>query len=111
MAVSTGGTGQSFGASRYFLAVDALYGRTFEITNFFTIEGHIGVGYFFENYKDYDTDFAKKNESTIGIPVQAKFLFYVSPKFALGLNPGVNFNSIETIYSGNLIFQYNFGGK
>lgn len=111
LAVSAGGTGQSFGSSRDFLAVDLLYGRAFEINNFFTIEGHAGVGYFFENYKDYDTNFAKEKESTIGIPLQAKLLFYVSPKFALGLNPSVNFNSIETIYSGNLIFQYNFGGK
>lgn len=62
LEVSAGGTGQSFGSSRDFLAVDILYGRAFEINNFFTIEGHAGVGYFFENYKDYDTNFTKKEK-------------------------------------------------
>ncbi len=111
LALATGSELDLFDAHRNFFSADLLYGREFLVTRIFAIEAHAGVGIFSENYKNGDTNFREISESTLGIPVRLKFLFYVSPKFALGLNPNVNFNSIETIYSGNLIFQYNFGGK
>jgi len=96
-------------ANRNFFAADVLYGREFSITRIFKIETHAGIGYFHENYKNYETDFQEKDESSIGIPIKVKALFYITDHFAMGFNPNVNFNSVETIYSGNLIFQYNFG--
>lgn len=95
-------------ADRNFFAADLLYGREFSISKGIKIETHAGVGLFTEKYNNGDTDFQDVSDSTIGLPIRIKLLFYVSDKFAIGLNPNANFNSIDTMYSGNLIFQYNF---
>lgn len=108
IALATGTELDLFDAHRNFFSADLLYGREFSVTKIFKIEAHAGVGIFSENYKNGDTDFKEVNESALGIPLRLKLLFNITPKFAMGVNPNVNFNSIETMYSGNLIFQYNF---
>jgi len=111
LGLATGSELDLFEAHRNFFSADLLYGREFSVTRIFKIEAHAGIGIFSENYKNGDTNFREVKESAVGIPLRAKFLFYITPKFAMGFNPNVNFNSIETMYSGNLIFQYNFGQR
>lgn len=108
LALATGTEIDLFEAHRNFFSADLLYGREFSVTKIFKIEAHAGLGIFSENYKNGDTNFREVNESMLGIPLRLKFLFAVTPKFSMGVNPNVNFNSIETMYSGNLVFQYNF---
>lgn len=109
VALSSGNEVDLFEAERKFFAADIFYGREISITRIFKIEAFAGVGIFTESYKNGDTNFVEINETAVGLPVRIKFLFYVTNKFAIGINPNVNFNSIETLYSGNLQFQYNFG--
>lgn len=108
LALASGSELDLFEAHRNFFSADFLYGREFAVTRIFKIEAHAGVGFFSENYKNGDTNFREVSESALGIPLRLKLLFNITPKFAMGINPNVNFNSIETMYSGNLIFQYNF---
>jgi hypothetical protein len=91
---------------RDFKEFDVLYGREFKIYRFFKIETHIGLAIFNEVYRNGSTNFKDVSETVIGLPIKVKFLFYTSNHFALGFNPNATINSVDTIYSGNLIFQY-----
>lgn len=103
-----GGELQLFDASRDFKELDFMYGRELTVFNFFKIEAHSGLAIFNEAYKNGSTNFIKTSQTVIGIPIKIKLLFYTSNHFALGLNPNVTLNSLDTMYSGNLIFQYQF---
>lgn len=106
--INAGGELRLFDASENYTALNITYGRALELSNWFTIEGHLGLGYFNYSLKDSSTDFMTISRSTIGIPLRVKLLFYTGRHFAIGLNPNVNFNSLVNTYSGNLIFQYKF---
>lgn len=84
-----------------FTELDLLYGKEFKIADWFKPEAHIGVGIF-----SYNNSILEQNNSSIGFPVRAKLLFYPSKNFALGFNPNYNINSINNIFSYNLIFQF-----
>lgn len=93
---------------RDFKEYGILYGRELKISKIIKLETHTGVSIFKENYANESTNYVHKSETVIGIPIKIKILFYPLSHFALGLNPNINFNSIETTYSGNIIIQYSF---
>lgn len=97
-----------FDSKQDYLEVSVLYGRAFKINSVISVEGHGGVGYIRNHFKNSSTDFEDVNESTIGFPVRLKVLFYVSPTLGLGINPNYNINSIANISSMDLIMQYRF---
>ncbi|MGY3791165.1 hypothetical protein [Aquimarina sp. 433] len=98
-----------FGGGDSFYTVNLLYGRQWDLAAWFAIETHSGLGVFSNSRYDLSGDFGRdtKTEESLGVPIDLKFMLY--PKgFTIGLNPGVNFNSIGNTFYGNLIFQYNF---
>lgn len=107
-AFSSGAEFELFDASRNYTEIAALYGREINLSRIIKIESYIGLAYFKVNYKNDATDFYSQSESTIGVPIKIKLLFYTSQNFALGLNPNVTFNSIENTYSAHVILQYKF---
>jgi hypothetical protein len=100
------GLGGSNTPKRDFKEFDLLYGREFKVYRFFRIETHSGLAVFNEVYRNGSTNYKEVSETVIGLPIRIKFLFYTSNHFALGFNPNAIINSVDTIYSGNLIFQY-----
>jgi hypothetical protein len=108
VSASLGSEFNLFDASRDYKEYGLLYGREMNLNKTFKIEVHSGIAIFKEIYKNGSTNFKEVSETAIGLPVKVKLLFYVSDHFALGLNPNITINSIDTIYSGNLIFLYRF---
>lgn len=100
--------GGSITPKRDFKEFDLLYGREINLYKFFKIETHIGLAVFNEVYRNGTTGFNDVSETVIGLPIKIKCLFYTSDHFALGVNPNVTINSVDTMYSGNLIIQYKF---
>ncbi|KAA1243125.1 hypothetical protein [Aquimarina sp. RZ0] len=66
-------------------------------------EGNAGLGSY--HFKTDEND--EFDQNTLGVPMNAKLMFYPARRFALGLGSGVNFNSINTTYSLNTVFQFN----
>ncbi|WP_405207963.1 hypothetical protein [Aquimarina sp. LLG6339-5] len=89
-----------------FYGVNLLYGRELELTRWLKIEGNIGIGLYHHKITTKSGTTDQKN--VLGIPINTKLLFYPAKRFAFGLSPFVNFNSINTTYSGNVVFQYKF---
>jgi hypothetical protein len=80
-----------------------LYGREFKIDTDFKIETATGLSYIMQaNLCD------EKSNNALGVPVKAKFLFYTSKKFALGISPSVNINKYRTLYSTGLLLRFDF---
>lgn len=112
-SIVTGGEAQidmggSIISKRNFKEFDLLYGREMNVYKFFKIETHIGLAVFNEIYRNGTTNFNDVSETVIGLPIKIKILLYSYDHFALGINPNVTINSIDTMYSGNLILQYKF---
>ena len=82
-------------------------GKEFRFNNWFAIEGHLGIGYFYYKYKSI---FANSfSERTLGFPLRIKSNFYLNDHWVLGLNPNFNINTYySVILSGCLIVQYVF---
>ncbi|WP_299215453.1 hypothetical protein [uncultured Aquimarina sp.] len=89
-----------------FYGVNLLYGRELELARWFKIEGNVGMGLY--HHKAVTKGGATDRKNVLGIPINTKLLFYPAERFAFGLSPAVNFNSINTTYSGNLVFKYKF---
>lgn len=86
-----------------FYEITVLYGREFSIAKQFTLETHAGLGFITQN----NTTVQNENQS-YAIPFKVKLLYYTNDHFALGFNPNVSFNKINTIYSLNLILHFKF---
>jgi hypothetical protein len=97
-----------FNAKQDYLEISALYGREYKLNSTISLEGHAGIGYIRNQFKNNDTDFEEVTESTIGFPVRMKLLFAVSPALGLGINPNFNFNSFANVSSVNTVLQYRF---
>jgi len=93
------------GESQSFYNVNLLYGRELEVARWFKIEGNVGFGLY--SHKTVRSG-AVSRDNILGIPINANLMFYPAKRFAMGINPNVNFNSINITYSGNLVFQYMF---
>ncbi|OYX86332.1 MAG: hypothetical protein B7Y83_01735 [Flavobacteriales bacterium 32-34-25] len=86
-----------------FMSLDLLYGRDIKVSKGISFEPYIGLGYIIQS----NTSEAGGN-SAIGLPIRAKFLFQVSKKFAIGLNPSANINNVNTMYSANILLRFGF---
>ncbi|WP_298317246.1 hypothetical protein [uncultured Aquimarina sp.] len=89
-----------------FYGANLLYGRELELTRWFKIEGNVGIGLY--HHKIIAKRGAVDQKNVLGMSMNTKLLFYPAKRFAFGLSPFVNFNSINTTYSGNVVFQYKF---
>lgn len=86
-----------------------LYGRNFKISRLFRLEPNIGIGLFYENYKDGDTGFKEVGSSTLGFPIKLNlFLQTILKPASIGLSPGVTINSIATTYSVSFVIRWQF---
>ncbi|MBQ4804926.1 hypothetical protein J8L88_18825 [Aquimarina sp. MMG015] len=91
----------------FFNSYDILYGREFSIFKWFRIEAHTGLGVYL--YKDWlASDGRYDTKEIIGIPVDLRLMIDSSRGFSFGINPEVNFNTINTTYMGSMVFQYRF---
>ncbi|MEO8255148.1 MAG: hypothetical protein ABI554_12270 [Flavobacterium sp.] len=86
-----------------FMSVDLLYGREIKVSKGILFEPYVGLGYIIQS----NTSDAGGN-SAIALPMNAKLLFIISKKFAMGLNPNVNINNVNTIYSANIFLRFGF---
>ena len=86
-----------------FYEISVLFGREYIIAKHFTLETHAGLGFITQS----NTTEQNENQS-YAIPVKVKLLYYTNDHFALGLNPNVSFNKLNTIYSLNLILHFKF---
>ena len=83
--------------------VTVLYGREYILAEHFILETHTGLGFITQN----NTTANNENQS-FAVPIKLKLLYYINKKFALGLNPNVSFNKLNTIYSLNFILHLKF---
>ena len=82
-------------------------GKEFLTIRRLTLEGHLGIGYF--KFKEaYAPNGPIETSGTIGFPLHIKVNYYLTKKFAVGLNPNVNFNFESSIMSINLISKFCF---
>ena len=88
--------------------INFTYGRQWNLSDRIKCEAHAGVGYFNWGYANSSTFFLLKKKSTIGFPVRVKLIYTFVKNFGVGMNPNVNFNSLATSYSADLIIQYRF---
>lgn len=86
-----------------FMSLDLLYGREIKVSKGILFEPYVGLGYIIQS----NTSDAGGN-SAIGLPISTKLLFQLSRKFAMGLNPNVNINNVNTIYSANILLRFGF---
>ena len=94
--------------SEEFYELNLTYGRLWELGDRWTIEGHLGIGWFAYEVDAEPDLFFDFPDNDIGFPFRVKLIYRPSDRIGLGLNPNVNFNSIETAYSGNILIQYYF---
>jgi hypothetical protein len=97
-----------FDASEGYTELNLTYGRAVALNDWIKIEGHIGLGYFNHRFRNGFTNLVAVSESTVGVPVRIKILFYTIDKLAIGFNPNINLNSLANTYSANFILQYDF---
>lgn len=94
----------------YYQELDLTFGKQWVLTDRWVLEGHAGLGYF--QHKYYGLDEFNSNqlikESTIGFPLRAKLIYYFRNHFGLGLNPNLNINSLNTVLSAAILFQFKF---
>lgn len=86
-----------------FMSLDLLYGREIKISDEISVEPYLGLGYIIQS----NTSDAGGN-SAIGLPIRAKILFQLSKRFAIGINPNVNINNVNTFYSANILLRFGF---
>ena len=104
---NVGSQARIFGENEEFYEVNLLYGRLFELAPRLHFEGYLGLGLF--AYEDgIDSPILNIPDSAIGFPIRAKILYQIADRFAIGINPNANFNSILNTFTGQIVLQYNF---
>ena len=86
-----------------FMSADLIYGREITISKVISFEPYLGLSYIIQS----NTSEAG-GKSAIGLPIKAKLFFQTGKKFAIGINPNVNINNVNTIYSANLLLRFKF---
>ncbi len=100
--------GDFFGSCRSenFEQLNILYGRELMLTKKIVIDVHAGLGYF--SYKSSSTIGTESGRSTtVGFPLTAKLRFKTGNRFSIGLQLHANVNSVSTIYTAGVLFQWN----
>ncbi|BFP42053.1 hypothetical protein FGF1_28980 [Flavobacteriaceae bacterium GF1] len=95
-------------AEEKYTELNLTYGRPINLNPWIKLEWHVGLGHFRYSYKSNVTDFVSNKESTIGVPIRAKLIFYTGRHFGIGINSNVNLNALVNTYSGNICLQYEF---
>ncbi len=85
-----------------------MYGREFLINNWLVLEGFVGVGYINFSKENLDTNWIRENNKALNVPLSLKVLFVNGKVFGMGINPNINLNSFQVLYSTNLTFQFKF---
>ncbi|MCH7524613.1 MAG: hypothetical protein IIC74_06290, partial [Bacteroidetes bacterium] len=71
--------------------------------------GSCGFGGFCINIPDYE--YIRNKNKTIGLSLQSKIRFKTSKRFSLGIQLHTNINSVNTIYSSGIFFQWEFESR
>ena len=84
------------------------FGRELKIVSWFSIEGFAGVGNY--NLDIKSSFYPLPSASAVSIPVRIKLLFYTGKQkhFAMSSNNNYSINKLNSSFSSNLTFQYNF---
>ena len=84
------------------------YGRELKVTNWFSVESFAGIGNYRLNTRL--SFFPLPKTSVISIPIRVKLLFYTGKgkHFAISSNNNYSINKLNSNFSSNLTFQYNF---
>ena len=98
----------SGGPDEEFYSLNLTYGRKWTISERWSLETHAGIGWFGYHIETGSLFFGDLPDNTVGFPLRLKLLHHLSDRFGIGLNPNINFNSVETAYSGHLVIQYHF---
>jgi hypothetical protein len=97
-----------------FSEIDILYGREVKAKKWLYYDFYGGLGYFshktspgaessgFFSYSKY----SHQKNNTIGILLQSMIRFKTSKRFSLGFQLHTNINSVNTIYSTGVFFQW-----
>lgn len=104
------GFSEQFVFKEDFMTLNITYGRTLKLSKRWLLEGHFGLGYIRQKVRTISFDFEENEyvDHAISLPFRPKILYRFSDTIGLGLNPNLNLNGIQTFYSIDLIFQYNF---
>ena len=87
--------------------INLMYGRRFFNKAKFRIEGYLGFGYYHQK-RILNNNFSleKTSDDSLALPIDLRLYFFMSPKIDLGLNPEVNFNTLNTYYGLNISLRY-----
>ena len=88
-----------------YMEVSLTVGTAFFKQNQFSIEGHVGLGYFENSIGNY---FYGEKEGSICLPLRIKLNYSLTDHIALGINPNLNLNFNTPILSINLMCRYTF---
>ena len=80
------------------------YGRALKVTNWFYLEGYLGLGRYTQERSRYLVNYG----STVSFPIKINTKFYFNKKFGMGLNTSYITNKINNNLSVNLIFHYKY---
>lgn len=85
------------------------YGRELKVRNRFSVEVYGGIGNYKLDLRSSSYGFVG-SANAISFPIRIKLLFYTSKAkhFAISSNNNYSLNKINSNFSSNLTFQYNF---
>ena len=92
--------------------VNLLYGREFKLSKGVYAEVHTGTGLIYINEFKSGGLFSglpstTTTLNTIGFPIIGKLRFHTGPRFSIGIQLGLNVNSVGTISTGGVFVQWN----
>ncbi len=95
------------GTNQYF-NFNFMYGRKFSINSWLKLEWYAGAGYLIFGKENEDTDWIYQTNKEVNLPISLKFFFLTGKIFNMGLNPNININSFQILYTTNLTLQFRF---
>lgn len=98
------------GNSEYkFDEISLSYGREWKAANWLHFEGFAGIGRYHQQSDYFDEDIQNvPSESSVSFPLKVNTKFYFTKKFGMGFNTNYSINSVNNVFSTNLIFHYRF---
>ncbi len=85
------------------------YGSYLNLSKWWFLEGHIGIGYIRQNNSSISFNFHYENVGySISFPFSPKILSRQNDPTSIGVNPNFNFNVIQTFFALDSIVQFNF---
>lgn len=87
----------------FFFEMDVLYGREFRLSEKIFLETNIGPGYISQTEV-----FSNNDHENLGLSTRIKLKFPITEELLIGLNPNLNLNNYNNIYSLQLFLQHKF---